>query len=357
MQLQKIDAAQFGLPKTKAEAIESVFIPMVDKLKSFDKPFAEVMAEAGKEVTEPLTQKARQLRLDIRQVRIDTENARKSEKEEYLRGGKAVDGIANIVKFAITDMEESLEKIEKHFELIEQQRIQKIQDNRIAELSKYDVDASGMDLAGMTDQVWNNFLSGSKANFEAAREAERKAEQLRIEAEQKDRLRNQRMIELGQYRRFFSNEMPDVAELTDKDYTTLKSGLEKQYADHEAKQEKIRQENEKLRKEREAAEKKAEAERKAAAEQLQKEREAREAAERAERQRLEAEKRKVEEEAEAIRRAQSAPDKDKLNQFASEIEQMPFPSVKTPEAKKVLADVQTLVDKTVAFIRERSAKL
>lgn len=63
---------------------------------------------------------ARVGRLFLREKRIVVENSRKQLKEQALREGKAIDGIANVLKALIVPIEEYLEKQEKFVELKEE---------------------------------------------------------------------------------------------------------------------------------------------------------------------------------------------------------------------------------------------
>ena len=63
------------------------------------------------------------------------------------------------------------------------ERINNLQIERSMALNEYEVDGDFMDLGTMTEDVWTNYLSGVKLQFEARKEAERKAEEERIEAE------------------------------------------------------------------------------------------------------------------------------------------------------------------------------
>lgn len=60
---------------------------------------------------------ARVGRLFLREKRIAVENSRKQLKEQALREGKAIDGIANVLKALIVPIEEYLEKQEKFVEI------------------------------------------------------------------------------------------------------------------------------------------------------------------------------------------------------------------------------------------------
>ena len=55
-------------------------------------------------------------RLELRQKRIAIEHTRKELKEQSLREGKAIDGIANVLKGVIVPIEEYLDKQEKFVE-------------------------------------------------------------------------------------------------------------------------------------------------------------------------------------------------------------------------------------------------
>ena len=127
-ELVVLDAKQFGAQPSKAKQIEGVFQPMVAMLKGFEAQYNEITSQ--KEITRDLCADAKRLRLDIAQVRIRAEKARKAEKEEYLRAGKAIDGVASILKYAVVDKEKKLEKIEKHFETLEAERIEKLRQSR-----------------------------------------------------------------------------------------------------------------------------------------------------------------------------------------------------------------------------------
>ena len=264
-----------GLDKSKAKQIEAVFAPMVKMLKEFEAVYDEI---AAMEINPDTCKKAKRLRLDIGRVRIDADKVRKVQKEEYLRAGNAIQGVYNILKFAVADKEEKLKDIETHYERIEADKKKRLQTEREAELLKYDVEQTGstLTLGDMDDVVWDNYLAGTKANHEAVVAAEKKAEEERVEAEQKEA---------------------------------------------EAR-EKMRLENEQLRKEaaeatrvKAEADREAEEERQAREAKIQEEREAREKLEKeiTDREAVAAQK------AEAEKKAQLAPDKEKLNIIAADL--------------------------------------
>lgn len=71
---------------------------------------------------------ARVGRLFLREKRIAIEKTRKSLKEQALREGKAIDGIANILKALIVPIEKHLEKQEKYVEIKEAEEAKRKQE-------------------------------------------------------------------------------------------------------------------------------------------------------------------------------------------------------------------------------------
>ncbi len=276
---------QYELSENKASQLEAVFIPMLDMLKPMEEDFNSIVADAEKEINEDVTKRAKRLRLDIGKVRIETEKKRKAEKNESLRLGKAIDGIANVVKYAVSSKEDKLKEIETHLERVEAERLEKLGRERIDLVSEYVEDPDLLDskkMSEMDQDVFEAYLSTKKTAFETAI-AEEKA---RLEAEEKAKL-----------------EREAEEERIREENAKLKADAEKAEKERLAKEE----EEAKARLEAEAKEKaiqeeKAKAERKAEREKLAKEkakREAEEATKRAE----EAGKARIEAEEKAKREA------------------------------------------------------
>lgn len=282
-----------GQESSKAKQIEAVFAPMVEMLKEFEGEYDKVMAL---EQSPEKCAKAKRLRLDVAKVRIEADKVRKVQKEEYLRAGNAIQGVYNVLKFAVVDKEEKLKDVELHYERIEEAKRAKLQADRVVELSQYDIDGASLDLAGMEDAIWSNFLAGTKANYEAVKEAERKAEEVRV-----------------------AKEKAEAAE-----------------------RERVRLENEELKKQQaimERERKKAEAKARAEHDKLTKEKEEAEAKARLiEKQHRE----KAEAEAESRRKEAEAPDIEKLNGWADSLEAK-IETLSTAKAKTIVSQAVNML--------------
>jgi len=163
---------------------------MAAMLKGFEKEYDSIVEESKVGVTKPLTQKAKKLRIDISKVRIETEKRRKTQKEEYLRAGKAIDGVSNILKWAVSEKEEFLMAIEKHFELQEKLFLEEVQRQRADALRPYVSDNEEIlerDFSSMKDDVWIAYLNSKKKELSDIKEAHRKAEEERLQREKKQR--------------------------------------------------------------------------------------------------------------------------------------------------------------------------
>jgi len=312
----KLDAPLESIDQSKAEQIRDVFIPMADMLAAFEDDYRSILEEMNNGITGILTAKAKRLRIDIGKVRISTEKIRKIQKEEYLRAGKAIDGVSNILKWAIVEKENKLKEIEDYYIIQEAKQKEAIQNERMAELSKYVDSPDQIDLASMNDDVWGAYIATKRQQYDDRIEAERKAEADKIAAEkaEQERIEAQRI------------------------------------------------ENEKLKKEAAKREKKAEAERKKAEERrlaeqkiaeakIKKEREAKEKLEAELRAKAEAERRAIAEEEEKrqleLNKGDVAKVKDLIHDFSELKTKYIFKSKKN---KQMYLEVGRLIDKIITFI-------
>lgn len=316
-----------GLEQNQAQAILNDFTGLFENARGWEEK-AHAISVTSEDQLEEMRQ-ARQARLALKEIRVDAEKTRKRLKEKALREGKAIDGIANIIKALVVPLEEHLEQQEKFAEIQEQARKEKKLAERKEKLGQYVPDVSVYILEDMTDESFDTLLRTSKEAHEAKIAAEKKADEDRIAKEKAER----------------------------------------------EEQERIRQENEKLRKEAEEQERKAEEERKKMEAKRKAEREKAEAAQRkeeekrkaaeaklkaqrdaerkAKREAQEAERKKKEEEAEAKRQADLAPEKDKLVAYKNKLVQVALteePPGLSAEGRNIVQQSKNMVDNIASYI-------
>jgi len=348
-ELIKIDPKEFGLEESKASEIESAFKPMLEKMTELENEYNEVIKL---DVSKETCDKAKSLRLKYVKIRTGTASIHKDMKAFYLAGGRFVDGWKNAQLFASNGIEDKLMSIEKHYENIEIERISKLQEKRASELSKYvnENDMLPENLGEMSDEIWNNYLTGTKTNYETKIAAEKKVEQERAEGEKRQKIFDARMLEIAKYGDH-ATKQPTI-NTTLEEWVEMLGIANKNKVAYIEEQVNIRKENERLKKERELAEKIRLETQKKAEESLRKEREAKEKIENELKLKKEAEelakKKRLEDIEIELSKGDAAKVKDLIADLELIKEKYQFKSAKN---KAMFAGVQELIDKTVSFIK------
>ena len=187
MKIEKLNPEEFGLQKAEATTIEKAFEPKIIERETLAGIYEELIKS---ELTPELCDEARSLRLKLVKVRTGIADIHRTQKAFFLAAGRFVDAWKNKETEPVTQMEEKLTEIEKHYENLEKERKAKLRTERLAELEKYETDATFVSVEDMNDQVWSSYLDGVKYQYEKRKEAERKEEeerQRKAAAEQKQR--------------------------------------------------------------------------------------------------------------------------------------------------------------------------
>jgi len=249
-ELVKIDPAQYGLQATEAAQVEAVFLPMIAKMKELENEFNEVINMP----IEPSTMaKAKELRLKYVKVRTGTAAIHKTAKDYYLKGGRFVDGWKNAQEFASQEKEQALEKIEKHFEILEAERKAKLKAERLVKIAGLTENPEMYPLSEMSDAAFDQLLTGLELAKKQKEEAEKAAEAERLEKIRLDELENKRKLEIAAYSSFVKDRH-DLRGMNDAEYQKLLTSLKTAKKEYEAEQEQIRLENEKLKEAQKAKE-------------------------------------------------------------------------------------------------------
>lgn len=303
-----IEAKSYGIEEQKANELIGNLPQIQSERSVLQEQYNEVIKL---DIEEANTSKiAKELRLKIVKNRTQGIGVwHKTTKDFFLKGGQFVDAIKRKEEAVNIQMEETLEAIEKHAENKEKERLYKLQVDRLELISPYLENTFGLDLAVMSEEMFENFLIGSKQKHEAKIEAER-LESERIENERKlDELARERQLQIAPYIQFINTPL-ELRLMSDEDYKKLVSDCQIAKNDFDKKQEEIRLDNERLKKEAEEKEKALELYRKAQAEKeakLKEEAEAKLKAEREAKEKLEAE---IKSKAEADAKAKADAEKE-----------------------------------------------
>lgn len=345
-QMEKYDS---GLTDDKHLELANAFNPLMANVKRL------IKTAEGVDITGPEDKAAmalaRKTRLALKGIRVDVEKKRKTLKEESLRTGKAIDGMANIVKFLIVPVEEQLQEQEDYAKKIEQKRISDLVESRTQKLMAFDVDCSAFDLAKMNSPTFDGLLSASQLGHKAKLEAESK-ERKRIEEERaaKEKAEAERIEAERVERERIEAENAKLRE----EAAEREQKIEEERAKAQAEEEKKAAEIAKLEAEKREVEEQA-----AKLREQDQQRQRDEAARVAKKEQDDryAELTRINAEKEAKQACLAAPDKDKLDVLLHAICDVTMPSVSSEVALDAVKLVTIKLNETVKHLRHAIEKI
>lgn len=287
---------------------------------------------------------ARESRLALREIRVKAEHTRKRLKEDSTRRGKAIDGMANIIKALIEPIEIHLLEQETFAERHEQARKDALRAAREEALRALGTDPVAYANLGETDEeTWAATLQTAKDAHAARIEAAKEAEAVRVEAERIVAERRE-AARVAAAREKADRELAARAQAEENARLKAERVAEKEAADRAASEARLA---------REAVEEEA---RKARAEKARAEAEL--ATERA---RVEAERRAEEERQAAAaaeaRAAELAPDREKLLALARTVRALQVPELTSEAGRAAGAKVAEQLAKMASWIEKTGGAL
>jgi hypothetical protein len=317
----RIDPKEFGLEEKSVKTIEAAFAPKIAEREGFVKVYETLITG---ELTPELCVDAKALRNKLVKVRTGIAEVHKTQKAFFLASGKFVDAWKNKETLPVSQMEEKLSDIEKHFENIEAQRVFKLAEERTVKLSAYEPEMIIPNIGEMDESVWTNFLGGIISGYNQRKLDELNDEKARLKViEEEKEAARLKAIEDEKIRKD-NIRLKAEADERERLATVEREKREKAEAERIKKEvEAEKKRNEKAQKEKAAFDLK-----------LKQEREKREKIEREEKERKDKEAAELKAKQLADKKASQAPDKDKL---VKSINEMVFidAEFKTAEAEAV----------------------
>jgi len=178
-----------GLVEAKAKILLDNFSNYFEIAADWEKKAKMIIVTDPTQMAE--MQMARTGRLFLREKRIAIEKTRKQLKEQSLREGKAIDGIANVLKALIVPIEEYLERQEKFVEI----RMAKEAEKKRIEAEK---------------KAEEERIAKEKAETEERERIRKENEQLRKEAERAEMERKKREAEHIAYEKKVQEEKAEA---------------------------------------------------------------------------------------------------------------------------------------------------
>jgi hypothetical protein len=291
-------------PKLSSMLLES-FSGFIQNISEYEEIAKQILVKEENQTEE--MKRAREIRLKVKEIRVNANKKRIELKDDYLRVGKAIQGVYNIIEAITIPIERHLEKQEKFVELKREKEKIELGIKRSNLLSEFVEDASLYNLAEMSEQGFNELLNASKV----AKEQKMKAEK-ELEEEQ------QRIIK-----------------------------------EREAENERIRIENEKLKADAEKRKKELEKEKEEKAKIEAKLEEKRKADEKLKQEQAEKEAKELADK----KSLELAPEKEKLNKLAEQIANIELPKLESEQANLIINQVKELLSKVSIYIIKNTKNL
>ncbi len=190
----QVIVAESGLEPSKAQVMLDKFSEYFKLAAEWEQKAKAIVVTDESQVTE--MKMARVGRLMLKEKRVELEKTRKSLKEQALREGKAIDGIANALKAVIVPIEEDLynkEHFVEHKRAAEEEARRIEADRLLTEKEEADRVAREKEIK---EQAAENIRLKKEADErEAAAEKERKAAARKLAAEQDKRAAERKIAE------------------------------------------------------------------------------------------------------------------------------------------------------------------
>lgn len=357
-----------GLPESTVKNLMQSFLE--------DSQKADEIIQEAKNITvtsenqTEIMAKAREKRLLLKNIRVNVEHTRKELKEQSLREGKAIDGMANIIKAIVMPVENYLEKQEKFADIKAAERKANRLAKRIGLLSPFVENTSLYNLDDMEDEAFDKLLQEAKDAHKARIEAAKKAEAERLAKEEADRKEQERVRQENEklkaqaaeterlnnldrkVRSFYTGDYKNVAEVEKalKDLEQFLNPLNKTDAAY-VKQSAVETYT-KLKDEIVFIE-----DSEAKAKELEAERKAREEAEAKIKADEEAKKQAEAAEAERKRKMLLGADVEKLTLFADQLDALEYPLVTDEAAKQLVVETKDYLTRITKNLRAKAKEL
>jgi hypothetical protein len=235
-----------GLPQPTSEQLQAEFMPFFEAAHKVIEQSKSIKVQSASCTVE--MKQARAARLQLKSIRVDVEKVRKSLKEDSLRTGKAIDGMANFLKFMIEPVEEYLDEQEKYGERLEREEREALRNERQEHAGKYLQDIpQSVDLSTIGEDEFLKLLEFAKAQFEAREETARRLEAERIERERREAEERAAMAAENE-------RLRKEAEEREKVLQAERAERERVQREHEAEMARQRAETERIQREAEAKE-------------------------------------------------------------------------------------------------------
>lgn len=243
---------QSGLETETSKSLMDAFLPFYNQVMEWKEKAEKIVVTSSDQLRE--MKQAKDGRLIMKGIRVEVEKRRKGLKEDSLREGKAIDGVANVLESLIGPIEGYLAKQENFAAIQEANRLDALKESRIEALSPYEAHLEFYDLRNMPEEAYQQLFDSLKRSHEDKIAEKKRIEQDEIRKKEVRRLAEERSTLLRPYYSFYDDQdgfVLTIGEASEEEFNVFLDKMVFLKSEYDAEQERIKLENERLKKEAE----------------------------------------------------------------------------------------------------------
>ena len=240
-----VNPRDYGLDEKRGSEIAIVFTPVVVEKNMLTFLYNNIISQ---EISKAVVVEAHDLRMKMTKVRTNTAKIHKAEKDFYLCGGRFVDAWKNKTTVSLEQMESRLLEIENYYENIEKEKIEKLKEQRIAQLSGLCDNPNLYQPERMDSDTFNQLVEGLEALRDQKIEKAKQELAEQETARKEKQLYDDRKDSLLPFWNFTTSEIRETkfGAITDHEFNEIQDFLLNAKLEYEKEKESIRMENERL---------------------------------------------------------------------------------------------------------------
>lgn len=192
------DLTEFQITEEDTLAIEKFFSEVPAVVVQLDAIYNKIIALSSKDITEDLSEQAKELSAKYAKVRTKFIDAGHKEAKNYsLQYGRYCDHMKKEYYKLVKPKEEELDKIANHFKELERIAKAELKAERLSIINKIDPDGN-YEYTGLEDMlpdVFDHFIAGVEIKVAKAKEDAKLLEEARLAKEQVDKIARERAEE------------------------------------------------------------------------------------------------------------------------------------------------------------------
>jgi hypothetical protein len=229
-----------GLDLSEAQRIVLNYVPLLEQVSDFTEELKTLNPDNDEDVL-----RAKRISTDLSKINGSADRQKKGDKALALAVGRCIDGAFNLVKGSSDLAKMDAEKIIKHAEIKEKEKMEALQREREDILLPFHENPSVFRLGEMDENTFEILKRGMEAEYNAKIESERLAKE---KTEKRERRQSAIAQYSFEYSKFYGEKHIDLGEIFDAQFEEILNKCKTEFEAEEVRKKKLEEENARLQK-------------------------------------------------------------------------------------------------------------